>query len=298
MRVPDTYIVGTHKGGTTSLFQTLCALDGVFEPAVKEPHHHVAALVDGTIPVCVGDPLEYRSLYAQALPNDRVIDASVLNLPLHQAAIPGILRDSGPDAQIVIVLREPIARAFSAYTDVAAKNGLEDLKFGEALLAEKQRARSTDFPVTMLYSQLSIYAQSVRAYLEEFNNVHVTSIERLLSSDDRDRDRLAADLGLAHVPDLLHENGSVGTWRSARLRRVANAPAATELRRGMKERFPGTHRRAVGFTARTLLGPRPPSPEPLPDAVLEAFSRDAAELAELLGVVPWQQGPLPIAIDD
>jgi hypothetical protein len=109
MPVPDFFIVGHHKSGTTALYEMLRRHPQIFMPDVKEPRYFADDLrfqfepqPSNHLPKTYE---EYLSLFAPAAPDQRVGEASPSYLKSHTAA-QAIARVQ-PAARIIAILREP-----------------------------------------------------------------------------------------------------------------------------------------------------------------------------------------------
>src|SRR4051794_22671548 len=107
--VPDFFIVGHAKCGTTALYEMLRTHPEIFMPELKEPAYFAGDLRRRFQPPGAG-PLpetlpEYLALFEPALAGQRVGEASSLYLWSHEAAA-GIAALS-PEAKIIAILREP-----------------------------------------------------------------------------------------------------------------------------------------------------------------------------------------------
>ena len=115
--LPNFFVVGANKAGTTSLAAYLDEHPDVFMSPVKEPSFwSYRADRDHGAPFLglqVRDRAAYEALFA-AVRNERAIgEASTNYLQTAQAA--DRIRAEIPEARIVAVLRDPSSRAFSAY---------------------------------------------------------------------------------------------------------------------------------------------------------------------------------------
>ena len=118
---PNFYIVGAPKCGTSSVWAYLRGHPEVFFPPIKEPHFFTAP----------AQSLErYQSLYRKAAGYKAIGDASTSYL--WQASASGRIREVSPEARILILLRDPVERAYSHY-DMAVRTGKERLPFAEAV---------------------------------------------------------------------------------------------------------------------------------------------------------------------
>lgn len=139
--LPNFLIVGAARGGTTFLYHHLKQHPDVFMPAFKEPHFFVCEMVRGRLRQWVDSYEEYLSLFRNGGGRKLRGEASVFYLYYHDVAIREIHRYLGTEVKIIIVLRNPIERAYSAYYYVFGKNEEETLDFEQALRAEEKRMR-------------------------------------------------------------------------------------------------------------------------------------------------------------
>jgi hypothetical protein len=105
-------------------------------------------------------------------------EASVDSLYFHWNAIPRIKRYLG-DPKIIIILRNPVERAYSAYSYLR-RDGWETLSFAEALRVEEERKR-LGYKWMWRYREAGLYSEQVRAYLENFAHVRVFLYDDLRS---------------------------------------------------------------------------------------------------------------------
>ncbi len=131
---PSVFIVGAQKAGTSSLFNYLMQHPNIGEPIEKEVHYFDVSYGRGDrwYEAHFPSAAETRALGADAV----TIDASPYYM--FHPAVAGRLRAYAPDAKIIILLREPVDRAWSHYWHEWNK-GYEPLPPMEALDAEVRR---------------------------------------------------------------------------------------------------------------------------------------------------------------
>ncbi|HYB24626.1 MAG TPA: sulfotransferase, partial [Solirubrobacteraceae bacterium] len=82
-RLPDFFIVGHAKSGTTALYEMLRRHPDIYMPASKEPWFFAEELHERTPPRPEGTPqtlAQYAALFASAAPSQRAGEASALYL--------------------------------------------------------------------------------------------------------------------------------------------------------------------------------------------------------------------------
>ena len=142
----DFLIVGAAKAGTTTLFETLSKHPGIFIPQCKECRYFSCPNGKFTGPGSqyannvIRSLEEYRFLFNKAKPGQLCGDISPDYLYYYRNAVNKILEEKGAHIPIIIILRNPIDRAYSSYLH-RVRDGQEKLSFEAALNAEEERAR-------------------------------------------------------------------------------------------------------------------------------------------------------------
>src|SRR5438067_10190697 len=108
-RVPDFFIVGHHKSGTTALYEMLRSHPQIYMPTLKEPRYFASDLraqfepvKTGRIPATLED---YLALFDDAKPDQVMGEASPSYLRSRAAA--RAIAEVQPAARIIAILREP-----------------------------------------------------------------------------------------------------------------------------------------------------------------------------------------------
>lgn len=181
---PNFLIVGAAKSGTTSLYYWLDQHPGIFFSEVKEPCFLCYA--GGTMPSdkvgpdVTDDPQTYRKLFEPGKNQPLRGEATAIYLYLYERTIANIKQylPSGESTKIIMVLRNPVDRAFSQYM-MNIRDLREELDFPASLKAEadrKARNLNSDF----FYQDRGFYYEQVKAYLDNFSQVKVYLFEDLL----------------------------------------------------------------------------------------------------------------------
>lgn len=174
---PNVIIPGVQKSGTTFLAELLSQHPDVFVPVYKEPCFFAAV----TQPVwrypngdlrhfAIDTPQKYERLYQGQESRQVRIDATTDYLKVPQAR--DLIARHCPGAKIVLLLRDPVERAFSAF-NFYRQNGQEDLDtFSEAWRMERERldgGRLTWSP----YVATGFYAETVLDWQAAFGAENV-----------------------------------------------------------------------------------------------------------------------------
>ena len=112
---------------------------------------------------------EYQGLFKKAKSGQFCGDISPDYLYFYQNAVPKILNEMNARVPIIIVLRNPIDRAYSDYLHHVS-DGWENLSFEDALNAEKER-RTANWAWGWNYVDIGLYAEQVKAYTDSFERV-------------------------------------------------------------------------------------------------------------------------------
>jgi len=212
-KLPDFLIVGAAKSGTTSLYFYLKEHPQIFMPENKEPWFF--SFMDNPTQFKSPDSLggmvsnlqDYTNLFEDANNNQIIGEASPSYLYTYETTINNIKKVYGEqykDVKIIILLRNPVDRAFSQYQHFK-KSMREPLSFRQAIKPETIRKRLNDnWSFFYDYIGVGMYYKQVKSYLENFENVKVI----LFDEFKNDTSRVVKDLLLFLEADasLLPQN--------------------------------------------------------------------------------------------
>ncbi len=191
-KLPNFLIVGAAKCGTSSLHNYLNQHPNIFMPSfneeginVKEPQFLVKDKVKNRLHFGVWTWEEYQSLFNQVKQQKAIGESSVFYLFYYQDAINEIKKRLGNDIKIIIMLRNPIDRAYSAFQHVS--RGLKEQQtFEYSLQIEKGRLeQNRNLTPMVMYKEMGMYYNMVKAYLESFKDVHIILYEDFSSSTSK-----------------------------------------------------------------------------------------------------------------
>ena len=168
---PNFFIVGTAKAGTTSFYEYLKHIPGVFMPARKEPYFFVNEVLrkDTTNPASTKK--EYLNLFKN-VKDEVAIGESSLYLWYPESA--SRIYEVVPRARIIIILRNPIERAFSHHT-MSLRDRLAEGSFHEALMTQRSRIEKNNRNVPH-FLKLSFYFDDVKRFIDIFGKDQVKII--------------------------------------------------------------------------------------------------------------------------
>ncbi len=309
MTLPTFIIAGAQKAGTTSLYSMLAQHPDVFMSEPKEPGFFVRGFDDperwqtlkrpgkGGIPESLASVRqgiftkeEYSALFgSHAAQRARHRgEASTPYLPSPHAA--RRIAETCPDVRIILSLRDPVMRAYSAWGYNYARGTEAKDSFEEAIEHELSGGRD-DWIWGWRYLYSGLYGQHVERFLkvfprdrvlvfkfEEFRRDPLAIFARVCSFLDVPPCEISN--GVRANPTTHHRNPVVARFRSIFTRPGSAKAIGAALPRPLRDRF---RKRVVSIIDR--FGDRPP---PLADRTSEFlaayFAEDTAALEELVGL--------------
>ncbi len=234
--LPNFYIAGTPKSGTTSLYNYLNEHPEVFMCSVKEPnyfaHEEIIAQNLYYAEKGIGSRSEYEALFKDVETETAVGEASVAYLfyPKTPAKIKAVCQD----AKIIIILRNPVDRGFSHYL-MDTRLGYVNIPFEDIVF------KRADHPLLDLYYQqfveLGLYHAQIKRFLDTFDDSQV----RIFLTEDlrEDISRVVLScyefLGInsAILPDLKKRHNVYRQPRNGLVQLLYSAKALRRFARGI-----------------------------------------------------------------
>ena len=175
-KTPNFLIVGAVKSGTTAIYALLDQHPEIFMSRQKElrffafetrPPNFQGPGDDGRYgnSHCVKTWDEYRACFADVKEEKAVGEASPFYLCSEVA--PRLIKNYLPDAKLIMILRNPVDRAFSTYMFLR-QYGREPLTSFSAALAEEDRRKRDNWEFGWCYRELGLYSRQVQRYLDLF----------------------------------------------------------------------------------------------------------------------------------
>jgi hypothetical protein len=172
-RVPDFFIVGQPKSGTTALYEMLRSHPQVYMPDMKEPlffasdlrpYLHTNAQDPDRRPIFPATYEEYLSLFDPAAAEQRVGEASSSYLRSRLAA--GAIFEVQPAARIIAILREPASLLRSLHLQRLQESVETEPDLARAIALEKDRREGKHVPARLEQPQMLMYSEFVQ-YVEQ-----------------------------------------------------------------------------------------------------------------------------------
>jgi hypothetical protein len=189
-RVPDFFIVGHAKTGTTALYEMLVEHPQIFMSRFKEtqflsraPHERIERSREDSrrVPALRPQTLDaYLALFEAASAEQRAGEASTeyLRTPATARRIAALC----PDARIVALFREPASFLRSLHLQLLEIGVEDESDFAKALALEDERRRGRRiprgcrWPAALHYSEHVRYVTQLRGYHELFGRERVLSL--------------------------------------------------------------------------------------------------------------------------
>lgn len=171
-RIPEFFVVGHHKCGTSALYEMLRRYPQIYMPEVKETWYFAMELRSPGKKrrPTAGRPEtleQYLSLFADAKPEQRVGENSPAYLMSDLAA--RRIAELQPDARIIAILREPASFLWSFHLHCLRNHVETEKNFGKALALEPARREGKRIPRHSHRPHELLYSNHVR-YLEQLRN--------------------------------------------------------------------------------------------------------------------------------
>ncbi|NNC82804.1 MAG: sulfotransferase [Flavobacteriales bacterium] len=219
--------VGAAKAGTTSIYHYLKQHPELHIPK-KETFYFLRDIY-------TDNALEYPY---QRSPEDVILDSASYErlyentggkvtgevgtgyLYHHEQSIPRIKEVFGEEVNILIILRDPVERAYSSYNHFV-KDMHEPLTFRQALEEESSRAQQ-GWDFMWHHRALGCYAQQVRAFLQAFDKVKVLRYDDLKNAPAETMREIFRFIGVDPSLEVTTEKqfNPSGTPRSAFLQKL------------------------------------------------------------------------------
>lgn len=228
--LPNFLIVGAAKSGTSSLHNYLIQHPQVFMPSyndngmkVKEPRFLIKDLVHYRVHNGVWSFEEYQSLFSEVKHEIAIGESTVLYLYYYKHAIKNIKRYLGDEVKIIIMLRNPTDRAYSAFQHVS-RGFKESYSFEEAIEIEAGRLeREGDLTPMVMYKEMGMYYKMVKSYKDCFKDVHVIFYEDFRDNINSEMNKVYDFLGISKdIKINLNIRYNVGdkSWKSQNLKYI------------------------------------------------------------------------------
>ena len=185
--MPDFLIAGTKRGGTTSLWNNLLRHPQVIG---MYPQIRGRKSSDFFFAADQHSLSWYRSHFPSALHRRArsrragdAVSGEASPYYMYGPHCPQLIRAAAPDTKIIILLRDPVARAYSHYQE-RRQQGVEDLDFEAALAAEEGRLAPDD---ARWATDPSYYSEAHDFFSYRSRGVYLPQVQRVLQAFPREQ---------------------------------------------------------------------------------------------------------------
>ncbi|XP_051959136.1 heparan sulfate (glucosamine) 3-O-sulfotransferase 3-like [Xyrauchen texanus] len=185
-RLPHALIIGVKKGGTRALLEFL-RLHPDIRALGSEPHFFDRHYARGLS--------WYRSMMPKALDGQIVMEKTPRYFVTPET--PARIHAMSRDIKLIVVVRDPITRAISDYTQIISKT--PDIPSFESLTFKNRTTGQIDSLWSPLY--IGLYAKHLERWLAYFplSQIHFVHGERLISDPAGELGRVQDFLGLQRI---------------------------------------------------------------------------------------------------
>jgi hypothetical protein len=286
-RIPDFFVVGHSKSGTTALYRMLREHPQIYMPDVKEPRFFggLRAPPGLTLPSTLE---EYAALFAAASPGQIAGEATPAYLRTETAA--SEIAAANPNARCIAILREPASFVHSFHLNLR-KHHLEPRKsLRDAIAAENEAG---DGKPARRYSDLVRYVDQLRRFHAAFPEDQVLVL--IYEEFRRDNETVLREvLRFLGVDDSIQiapqEHNAAVRVRSFRLDSLVSyvydgrGPITASIRRAAKAVIPERPGKAFGRIRRTIVYGKPsPQDDALMAELRTRYRPEVVALSEYLG---------------
>jgi hypothetical protein len=300
-RVPDFFIVGHHKSGTTAMYEMLRKHPQIYMPETKEPEffgrdlsqrRRQATGPTGNRKTFAGSRphsyAEYLSLFTAAKSEQRVGEASPSYLSSATAA--GLIAQVRPDARIIAILREPASFLRSLHLQMVRNHVQSERDLRKAIEADGEGhadGRKYRYADRVRYvEQLSRYGdafsrdQLLVLIYDDFradNEATIRAVLRFL-----DVDAAAPIVAFDANRTMAARSPKLDDW--SRAVKAGRGPLARAAKTTFRAITPPSVRRdlARAFQRKVVYGAAPPPDEGLMIELRRRFKPEVVALSEYL----------------
>ena len=196
---PNFFIVGAPRAGTTSLYEYLSDIDGIYMSPIKQPHFFSVSVDEK---ILLQRPFRKENEYLKLFENVKNETAIGEATPVYlwDPEAPKLIKEKVPDAKIIIILRDPVERAFSHYL-LTVGFGQESQSFSNAI--QKALNAKPDYSGGILES--GFYGEQILRYMKFFdkNQIKIIIFEEFIKDT---KSHMKEILDFLNVPAPLPEN--------------------------------------------------------------------------------------------
>src|ERR687892_1682749 len=298
---PNFFIVGARKCGTTSLYFYLKKIPGVYMSPIKELFYFAPNAVQTDAFDVIRDKKEYLRVFNKA--NGHIAIGEATPGYLWDPDTPKLIHQAVPHARIIMILRDPIERAYSNYLMWSKYTAIRSSFYDELMRDYKSQEKL--YGRSQLYVEFGMYYEQVKRYFDTFGmeQVKVIIFEEFVQHPAQTVNEVLAFLGVEYTVTEIKEQHNpysvprtpLSRWifalfRWLRARNIRFYKLLMLLPDSVLESLPLPTGKSSGFAAKILFK-RTQKPKMEPEAfkfLQEIYHGDVLRLESLLNrSLPW-----------
>ncbi|TPV55683.1 sulfotransferase [Aestuariibacter sp. GS-14] len=299
--VPNFFLIGAAKCGTTSIADYLNQHPEVYFSAYKEPNYFALVNEDLSHPGPLSPKMNFHIQYSRSLVTEADYEQAFVNAGdakiradasvryLYYPKTAQRIAQHAPDAKLIAVLREPVSRLYSHYC-MNVQFQTEPLSLQKALESEDSRV-AAGWGWDWHYTRLGRYTEQLERYYQHFDKSQLLVIlyDDLVKHPLETYHRICRHLGISDTftPDM-SKRGKVPTQpRSRMLDRWLNWPDSS--RKTLESWLPPRITTKITQTLSEINNKAVPKLSPsLHQELASLFYDEATKLETLLErKIPW-----------
>ena len=200
--LPDFYIIGGQKCGTTSLYMYLIDHPEIFSPPVKDIRFFDKYFKKGIDWYKMYFPLTSKKFFVETILKKKFLTYEATERYLDHPHAATRINKITPNAKFIILLRNPIDRAYSHYNMIKNRGDekfKESLSFEDAILIEEERLKGkfqkmideqeyySDTYFRNGYLNRGIYVEKLKRWFSMFdkNQFYIIQSEEFLKNSEK-----------------------------------------------------------------------------------------------------------------
>ena len=288
--MPNFIVLGAGKAGTQSVYNYLLEHPEIYMSPTKETNFFA---LNGQPPNFQGppDPINqysianidaYRALF-DCVADEKAI-GEISPLYLYSAEAAANIKQTLPEAKLIVILRNPIDRAFSTYLFLRARLTETITDFSDALNREDSRIEQ-NWPWPWHYKKLGFYHRQLQRYYNLFDSKQI----KVYLYDDFRADNIAIMqdmyrfLGVddSFVPDVSLQYNFSGLPKNKLLQYVLTGP--NPIQTALKPLMPTKIRRKIVSRIKRKNLTKPSLSPEVREQLVDYYRDEMLQLQQLLG---------------
>ncbi len=172
--LPDFLIIGVQKGGTTSLYNYLIQHPCVYPAYTKEVHFFDRFFTQGVTEYRRYFPTRFKK-YSKIFKHQKFVTGEATPYYIFHPLVAERVAQTLPNVKLIILLRNPIDRAYSHYQH-EVKLGFEPLLSFEDAIAQEEERLATEFDKMIQNPSYNSFNYQHYSYLSR--GIYVNQIQR------------------------------------------------------------------------------------------------------------------------